>query len=53
MSHGFFYENGTWSTLDASGGANSTFTERINNSDLIVGYYLMARISHGLTSTSR
>jgi probable HAF family extracellular repeat protein len=50
ISHGFFYENGTWSTLDASGGVNGTFAEGINNSDLIVGYYVDASgISHGLT----
>ena len=50
ISHGFFYENGSWSTLDASAGVGGTFADGINNSDLIVGYYIDNQgTSHGFT----
>jgi probable HAF family extracellular repeat protein len=49
-SHGFFYENGTFSFLDAAAGVNGTFANGINNSDLIVGYYVDSKgTSHGFT----
>lgn len=50
ISHGFFYQNGAWSALDASAGFNGTFATGINNSDLIVGYYRDANgTGHGFT----
>lgn len=50
IAHGLFYQNGSWSYLDASAGVNGTFALGINNSDLIVGYYIdSSGISHGLT----
>lgn len=50
IAHGFVYENGVWSVLDASAGTGGTFAGGINNSDLIVGYYLDKQgASHGFT----
>jgi probable HAF family extracellular repeat protein len=50
IAHGFVYENGVWSDLDAASGSNGTFVTGINNSDLIVGYYLdNTGSAHGFT----
>ena len=47
-SHGFLYYNGSWSYFDDPFGVNGTFPEGINNSDVIVGYYVDANAkSHG------
>ncbi|HKO20945.1 MAG TPA: hypothetical protein VJU82_18885 [Acidobacteriaceae bacterium] len=50
IAHGFVYANGVWSHLDATGGSNGTFVTGINNSDLIVGYYVdNTGTAHGFT----
>jgi probable HAF family extracellular repeat protein len=40
--HGFLYINGAWSSLDDPAAANGTFAEDINDSGMIVGYYVDA-----------
>jgi len=47
-AHAFLYDNGQWSNLDDPAAVNGTFAEDINDSGVLVGYYVDAnRLAHG------
>ena len=39
MGHGFVYDKGVYTTLDAPGAVNGTFPDGINDRGQITGYY--------------
>jgi probable HAF family extracellular repeat protein len=48
LKHGFLYDQGSYTTLDAPGGSGAIFALGINTSGQIVGYYYHAgSTTHG------